>query len=144
MQNQEKNIPDALSTLLGHKCRELVLEKQILMHKVAEQEKQLSQRDTMIEQLRKELAAKEEWRASLLNYNTAATTEVECLKRENEYLKRVLDEEGRKRDRDKQHATEKEETKKKLRFCYRSLRDVSAKGRQDVEESLKTLENLCK
>lgn len=157
MQSQEKKIPNtlllspppsssssALSALLGHKCRELVLEKQILMHKIAEQEKQLSQKDATIEQIKKELAAKEEWRASLLSYNTAANTEVECLRRENDFLKRSLEEEGRKRDRETQYKTERDEVKKKLRCCYRSLKDLSTKGRQDAEESLKTLENLCK
>lgn len=135
MEKEEKNL--VLSELLGHKCRELALEKQILLHKVTEL-------DTVIEQMKKDLAAKEEWRASLLSHISAANTEVECLRRENDFLKRIVEDEGRKRDRDAQYNTEKDELKKKLRFCYRSLRDVSTKGRQDIDESLKTLESLCK
>lgn len=142
MEKEEKNL--VLSELLGHKCRELALEKQILLHKVTELEKQVSQKDTVIEQMKKDLAAKEEWRASLLSHISAANTEVECLRRENDFLKRIVEDEGRKRDRDAQYNTEKNELKKKLRFCYRSLRDVSTKGRQDIDESLKTLESLCK
>ena len=142
MEKGEKN--QVLSKLLEHKCRELALEKQILLHKVAELEKQASQKDTVIEQMKKDLAAKEEWRASLLSLISAANTEVECLRRENDFLKRTLEDEGRKRDRDAQYNTEKDELKKKLRCCYRSLKDVSNKDRLDVAESLKTLESLCK
>jgi uncharacterized small protein (DUF1192 family) len=144
MEKGEKIDSGTLSRLLEHKCRELALEKQILLHKVAELEKQISRKDTDIEQLKGELVAKEDWRATLLSYNAAANTEVECLRRENESLKNMIQEEGRKRDRDTQYKIEKDEVKKKLRWCYRSLRDVSTKGRQDIDESLKTLENLCK
>lgn len=142
MEKEEKNL--VLSRLLEHKCRELVLEKQILLHRVAELENLISQKNTDIEQIKKEVVGKEEWRVSLLSHISAANTEVECLRRENDYLKRSLEDEGRKRDRDTQHQTEKDEMKKKIRFCYRSLKDVSTKGRQDIEESLNTLERLCK